>query len=628
MPLRYWVACLLFVSLATVYIGLIVYLDNTNLSTTNGLWKSPWVRAWELGTGRPIDSGGLLYLPTYGFLCGLIPDGAVSYGDHGEIVTYRKMAMLNAFFSALASSAVFLLALRFTASVSAALLVAFAHASTGFVLLHSINSEDVTPAYAFFVLAVLNFFGYVQTRKFRWLVLCAGFLALTTVFHWTLMIPAVAAVGVAQLVLVMKREHPAWSLVAFPLVFLAMIGLATVFANLLYPDISLSPWQILYPAKAGPSGWLGFGWNKLIYSSIGIGNYYLGAQQLTDYRTAFRSSFLVTMGISWLYFLVVLGASISAWFSRRTSGDLRLLAGFCGLLFGVGELEHLYSQPQDPQSQLQPMFLSIAGLILILGYLRVSLKRRGFRLATASLAVVSVGVGLWNVKLLAAYRGWDSQYVAAVKELARLFPPDKYTRVSHVYEAWNTWWYVEVDQGNWGDFHAKNIHLLSPFLDHAGISAAAAAEMVKGRVAEAFASGQRVVACSLWVQEKAEFAGMMTTVIDGARAGAYYDALRGAFRTGRTWDTPVGRFVELLPAGDSAHGDAWPKPPRAEARHQFRGRHTRLPTCDLLTIAAAPAHRTVTRSRATPPIQETSAQRTRHGVRPSNAPCDEPAFPI
>jgi hypothetical protein len=546
------VACLLLISLAAAYIALIRYLDNTNLSTTNGLWKAPWVHEWELGTYRPLDTGDLFYLPAYGFLCRLIPDQAVSYGVHGELVTYRKMAMLNAVFSALSSCAVFLLAFRFLESIHAALVVALAHACTGFVLLHGVNSEDVTPAYAFFVLTVLSFFAHAQTRKLRWLVLCAGFLALTTVFHWTLMIPAAAAVLISQAVLVMKRKHPAWSLAAFPLVFLVMIGLAALCANLLYPDSSFSPWQILYPSKAGPSGWLGFRWNKLIFASAGIGSYYLGAQQFSDYRAAFRSPFLLTVGISWLYLLAVLGAAVSAFFRRRTSGDLRLLAGFGGMLFGVGELEHLYSQPQDPQSQLQPMFLSVAALILILCYLRGRLKRRAYRLATASLALASLAVGFWNVKLLAASRGGDSQYVPAVKQLARLFPPDTFIRVSHAYEEWNTWWYVEENRGNWSDFRANTILLLLPFADHAGISAAAAAEMVKRRIAEAFASGQRVVACSLWVQEKADFAMMMAAVTDREKAEEYYDTLRDAFPTGQTWDTPVGRFVELLPVAPAA----------------------------------------------------------------------------
>ncbi|MFB3777024.1 MAG: hypothetical protein ACE141_05410 [Bryobacteraceae bacterium] len=546
----------LFLALAVIHISLIVYLDNTNLATTNGLWKATGVRAWEYATAQPFDSGGLLYMPAYGYLCRLIPDRAVSYGEHGEIVTYRKMAMLNAFFSALASSAVFLLALRFTGSVLAAVVVALAHASAGFVLLHGLNSEDVTPAYAFFVLSVLFFFGFVHTRSLSRLLLCAVFLVLTTLFHWTLMIPALAALVSAQIALVVSRRHRAWFLAAFPLVFVGMLWIFALSLPFLVPYLDYSLWKLLYPPKAAaPSGWLGFRLEKLAYALVGIGNYFLGASQF-HFKDLFQSPQLERSAISWLYALITVGTCTAALFSRRASGNLKLLAGFCLVVFGVGELEHLYSQPQDPQSQIQPMFVSVVGLIIIMNHLRGRLSLREFRVAAACVILVSLTIGVWNVSLLAVGRGADSRAVATVKQLERIFAPGEVVVVSHGYEVWNTWWYIEAHRANRDDYLGGSIHVASPFSNHAGMSTTAAAEWVKERVADAFASGRRVVACSLWVQEKAEFAALMSTVLDGAGAGAYYDALRGAFPTGRTWDTPVGQFVELLPAGGSYLGDA------------------------------------------------------------------------
>ncbi len=558
-PSRYWVACLLFVSLATVYIGLIVYLDNTNLATANGLWKSPWVHAWELGTDRPVDTGDLFYLPAYGLLCRLIPDQAVSYGIPGKVVTYRKMAVLNALFSALSSCAVFLLALRFTSSVTAALLVAFAHASTGFVLLHSVNSEDVTPAYAFFVLAVLHFFAYVQTRKFRRLVLCAGSVVLTTVFHWTLMIPVVVALGAAQLVLVVKRKRPVWLLAACPLLLLGMAAVAALIVHLLYPGLSSPLREILYPTKAGPDGWSGFTANKFLYALIGIGNYFSGARSLGDYRVLAYPDLLRPMIVSWLYWALCMGVSVWALLDRRTSGHLRLLAGIGVVLFGVGELESLYVFPHDPQWQMQPMFISITALIVVLNYLHLNLSTRTFRLVVASLTLLFLMNGMWTARIMSASRGADSRAVAEVRELERLFPPDRVTTVSHGFETWDTWWYVEVLNGDWNRYTTEGIQLFTPFTDRRGTSAAAAAEIVKRRIGQAFAAGRRVVACSLWVQKREDFVGWMTTLVENERAEAYYDALRGAFRLGKTWYTPVGRFVELLPAAPA------PSPTRTPA---------------------------------------------------------------
>jgi hypothetical protein len=96
-------ACFVFLIFASIYLVAVVELDNTNIGTTNRLWKTPAVRGWEKGTGQKLDSGEWLYLPLYGLLCRAIPDGWVSYGVHGPVVTFRKMALFNAMFGGLAS---------------------------------------------------------------------------------------------------------------------------------------------------------------------------------------------------------------------------------------------------------------------------------------------------------------------------------------------------------------------------------------------------------------------------------------------------------------------------------------------------------------------------------------------
>jgi hypothetical protein len=166
----------------------------------------------------------------------------------------------------------------------------------------------------------------------------------------------------------------------------------------------------------------------------------------------------------------------------------------------------------------------------------------------ASLALVLLLSGAWTLEIMSASRGSDSRAVAEVRELARLFPPDKVTTVSHGFEAWNTWWYFEVLNSDWRRYITKDIQLFTPFTDQRGISAAAAAEIVKRRIAEAFAAGRRVVACSLWSQKQEDFVGWMTALVENERAEAYYQALRSAFGLGETWETPVGRFMELLPS--------------------------------------------------------------------------------
>jgi hypothetical protein len=41
-------ALFVFLILSTIYATAVVTIDNTNIGTTNGLWKAPTIRQWEL----------------------------------------------------------------------------------------------------------------------------------------------------------------------------------------------------------------------------------------------------------------------------------------------------------------------------------------------------------------------------------------------------------------------------------------------------------------------------------------------------------------------------------------------------------------------------------------------------
>jgi hypothetical protein len=532
--------------LATLYIALIFSIDNTNLGTTNGLWKTPAVRSWELGTGRPEDSGGVFYFPVYGLLSRVIPNAIVSYGIHGDVLTFRKMALLNALFGGLASAVVFLLALRLTQSIGAALVVFLAHALSGFVVLNSLNSEDVIPAYAFFVSATALFFEYVFNRRVSFLIGSAAFASLTVFFHWTLMLPCLGAIAVGQVFLVAGRDRPVWHVAAFWVTFVGLILTAQLFLHFTNGSVwGWSPIEILYPAKAGPSGWLGFRWNKIVFAAIGTGNHFAGGYNFSDYHGAFGSPEILTkMTISWIYLAITLGACVVTLVRGRVT-ELRVYAAYGVALFLVGELEHLYSQPQDPQSQIEPMFVAVIGLSLLMRELSMTLRGMRRRLALIALTLVFVFNGISNIEAMYAGHGDDSRSIDAVRKLKELFPPADTIIVSQGFEGWNTWWYVEIFKGNSSEYLERNVPLFSAFTNNPGISPEAAAELMKQRIEAALAGGQRVVASALWTQENREFVNSLGTVIDNEGARVYDAALRNALRLGRMIDTPVGQFVEL-----------------------------------------------------------------------------------
>jgi hypothetical protein len=531
---------------ATAYIGLVVTIDDTNLGTTNGLWKSPDVFAWGHGANQPFDTGEMLYTDAYGHLARLIPDALLQYGVPPPDVTFRKMAILNAIFGGVASGLVFLLAVRFTDSAWVATVVSLVHAGAGFVLLNSINSEDIIPAYTFLVGAVVCFFEFQHRGGFRLFVGSALLMALATLFHWTVMVPGVAAFGAVYLYLLPRGrlwflQGAAW-LFAFAASVQALILLA-------FPFRHIPVWYVLYPAKAQSSGWVGLFGEKLWYLLVGTGNYLSGANNLASYRMAFEnSSILHSMILSWTVLAIALATCVGVVIRRPANSVSPLLAVFALALFAVGEAGAVYSQPQDPQMQIEPMFATIPGLILLARQRTGSAGILVRRCAITGLVVIGTVNGAWNTHLMTLGSGQDSKAIAAMTEFNRLFPKGKTLIVSHGFEGWMSWEFVLLWHGDSKGFIENGVHLARPFTIDRGITGADAAAIVCKQIDAALAEGRRVVAAAVWTMPSQEIIDSLTTVTSEADARVYVSILRKKYRTGMAWDTSLGRFVELVPA--------------------------------------------------------------------------------
>ncbi|HEV1287667.1 MAG TPA: hypothetical protein VNU44_20250 [Bryobacteraceae bacterium] len=545
-------ACFVFLIFASVYLAAVVELDNTNIGTTNGLWKTPMVRGWEKGTSHKLDSGEWLYLPLYGVLCRAIPDARVSYGTHGPVVTFRKMALVNAMFGGAASAVVFLLAMRFLGSVLLSAIVVLAHGCAAFVILNSVNSEDILPAYTFFVLMTFCVFAFLDGGRIGYLAGASVCCAMLTLLHWTLMIPALA--GVIAVGLLNWRRT--WMLPVFFALFgiilkLFMLGFVPSkqgdwVVTAAAPSLDTTPFerlesirQIVYPSKTAPNGYLGFRWNKVVSALIGIGNYFLGGKNIGDNRVAFADpNILGWMRVSWLFAMVTLAALVWAAIWRSST---RLLAVFGLAAFVTGQMEHLYSQPQDPQSQIEPMFATILGVIVILeAFGRV-------RFLAVALGAAFFLEGGYNARLMLASRGQDSRYMRQSNELAQVFPPDNTVLVSQGWEEWNTWVYAETFEGDSRRYGTRNIGLVNGFIARRpGTTPEEAADAMAQKIGEALAAEHRVVANVVWVGSRENFAFSLTTLASIEDARIYADRLYGAFHVGKSWDTSAGRFVEIL----------------------------------------------------------------------------------
>jgi hypothetical protein len=222
------------------------------------------------------------------------------------------------------------------------------------------------------------------------------------------------------------------------------------------------------------------------------------------------------------------------------------MALFAVTLFSIGELEHFYSQPQDPQSQIQPMFMTVVGLTILLWALTKSNVANVFRWLCAGLFVLVAANGAANLRFMLLTEGFDGRSVKAVKEFAQLFSPANTVIVTHGFEGFNTWLYVVLYKGNPQQYQNRDIELSNVFITHARIAGNEAAVLTTKRIEKALDDGYRVVTNQIWTGDSNEFIGSLEVVTNREQAKAYYDLLLPAFEIGRSWETPYGRFVELL----------------------------------------------------------------------------------
>jgi len=539
--LQAWpVAVLLTLAIIGVYISLVVWNDNTIVGTSNGLWKSVEVSAWSRKSDLNLDSGGIFYAAGYGRLSRLLPDSLVRYGVPAPDPTFRKMAILNAIFGGIASGLVFLLALRFTNSAWLAVAIALAHAGAGFVLVNSINSEDIIPAYAFFLAATFCFFEFVHLGGVAWFVSSAVMMALVTLFHWTVLGPALAAFGAVFACLLPKGRKYFGQGLAWLFLFLLCVQVLLLLA---FPARHIPFWAAVYPEKAGGGGWVGLLGNKAWFALVGMGNYFSGGFNVSNYRIPFENNSLLRLMIySWAVLLLSLAACVATLLRRNVPAGLKLLAVAALALFVVGEMEAVYSQPQDPQMQIEPMFVVMAGLILLGAVWRKPLA--------IGLLIVAAANGYWNLHLISTRgRGGDSKAVAGIRELDRLFPKDRTMMVSQGFEVWVSWHFVLLRPDQFGQYSDHNMLLTKVFVDKRGISANDAAAAVEKKIDDAFAAGRRVVADSVWTDLLQDSAASFDTVTEEATARAFLSELKTRYRMGSRWETLDGPFVELLPSG-------------------------------------------------------------------------------
>jgi hypothetical protein len=396
---------------ATLLIALILWLDNAQGGLTgNGVFKAFQLKPWVVDPSHAkLDPSNYLYFPVYGSLCRLLDALGVFAQD-----PRRQITILNALCGALCLCITYLLARAVTGQRAVALLAALFHLCCNFVLFLAIINEDIMPSYTLLYAAMAMAGVWFACPTAGRVVAVAVVFTTAWLFEWRLMFPTLPAM-LAALLLCEKRKVVALGWIAlFVATMLAVAGAVALAWQGHDGAVGLS--DLLWTGKGVGSVWGGFTWIKLWYMWDGLSGYLLGAGVAAFPNIPGWDIWRFTASI---FMLAVAAVSLTVLWRRRESVQTWALLAVFGGTFVAGEVFNAYSQPQDPQMQINVMPWLTVGWALVLAAATARWGRR----ALAALAGVSLLLLANNVWSLAPYRGVDSGWTRALDNIERQADP-------------------------------------------------------------------------------------------------------------------------------------------------------------------------------------------------------------
>ncbi len=186
------------------------------------------------------------------------------------------------------------------------------------------------------------------------------------------------------------------------------------------------------------SVWAGFTWPKVGYMWDGMVAYLLGAGVAALPGIPGWDIWRYTATV-WM--LAVAAVALPMLWRARHDPRARALAAVFGGTFVAGEVFNLYSQPQDPQMQINVMAWLTVGWALVL----VAVRARHGAKGLAALAALTVALFAYNVWSLEPLRGLDGAWQRAIQRLEREADPARTVWLMHDFD-----WMMVYASLHWG----------------------------------------------------------------------------------------------------------------------------------------------------------------------------------
>ena len=509
------------------------------------MYKSIQAEPWIADPAHArLDPSNYLYFPLYGALARGLDSLGILRG-----VPWKQFAYLNALWASLAIVFVYAFVHRVTGSARAAALAACFHFGCGFFLLLAVISEDIMPGYTLMLGAMVLAGLWFDRPNHRRVALVGALFTLGWLIEWRLMFPTLPALVLA---LALSEGRPARRLALIGTLVVSILAVAGI-VQLLWEghNGAMGLHDILWTGKGVTTGWAGLSADKAWMMLSGIGNYFLIVGGWVDPLSAKRAA--APLVVSVLLQAAIFVASVIVLWPRRTDRRMRAIAVvFLGTL-GAGQVLNLYSQPQDPQMQINVMPWLTVAWGLVLGAL---LNRS--RATTVLLALLSLAPLVWNVGQLARFRGGDRAAVAAVAALERRFPPASTVFVYWGFEPITMWQYalwsrtwdwdgaVTIAPAPSNDPKFKWIAVDAGAIRHPDWTAVQHAQSIKHDIDQALDRGYKVAISEVWTWSPDELAGQLGGLSAANRAAAIHKMLHDNYEAQPAFSDPAaGNYYEL-----------------------------------------------------------------------------------
>src|SRR5215468_2831031 len=521
-------------------IAIVLWFDNAQGGLTgNGVFKSLELKPWVVDpVNAPLFAANYLYYPLMGLLCRGLDLLGVLAGD-----PRRQITIVNALSGGISLGVVYLLIRAITADRLIALLAALFHLGSSYVMFLAIVNEDIMPSYTV-LLAAMALGSVWLAKPSAWRVIVVSVLfSLAWLMEWRLMFPTLPALLAA---LWLCEQRPARRLAWIALFLATMVAVACVVAWLWEShENSVGPFTLIWTGKAVRSVWAGFAWSKVAGLWDGMVAYFLGTAVTVlgwDVWRVFAS----------IWILIVAAVALPMLWHARHDPRARALAAVFGGTFIAGEVFNLYSQPQDPQMQINVMAWLTVGWALLL----VAARRRWGRRALAALGGLTVALIAYNVWSLAPLRGLDGAWENAIKRMEHQADPSRTVWLMHDFD-----WAMVYGSLHWGiaepgtealgpapqaEPRFKWIGFIGRALRHPDWSDDRQAADLKRQFDRALELGYDVLVIRLWDLDPAQLEERTGSVASPARVEALRRVLHDNYAATLAFDDPVVGPVHRL----------------------------------------------------------------------------------